>query len=146
MTQTTSYRHMLAAVELDEAGEQVAVRAQTLAQHFGARLSLLHVISYVPLDSGEAMVALPLNYMADMEQNARQRLDQLCTKLGLNSAAAKIASGAVVSQVLDAAVEGGVDLIVLGHHTRRGLMALFSHTDEDVVARAPCDVLALKLP
>ena len=36
-----------------------------------------------------------------------------------------------------------VDLIVLGHHPRHGIAAWFSHTEESVVTRATCDVLAL---
>ena len=53
------YTHLLAAIELNDDGAQVLSRARELAQHFGARLSVIHAVEYIPLDTGETMIAAP---------------------------------------------------------------------------------------
>ena len=53
--------------------------------------------------------------------------------------------GGVVAEILRLSAELNIDLIVIGHQQRRGLSALFSHTDESIVHRAPCDVMVLKI-
>jgi universal stress protein A len=60
-------------------------------------------------------------------------------------ASARVVPGGAASEILRQSQELKADLIVIGHQQRRGLAALFSHTDESVVHRAPCDVLALRI-
>lgn len=140
------YQHVLAAVELDEAGERVLQRARELAQAFGARLSVVHVVEYVTLDSGEALMATPVDLTQQMVQNAKKKLDEICARLSLPPASARVLPGPVPLEILNAAKDLGVDLIAVGHQPRRGFFsALFSHTEENVVSKTPCDVLVLKL-
>ena len=141
------YRHILAAVDLDEGGAQVLQRAQQLAHGFAARLSVVHVVEYVSLDTGEALIATPVDLSQQMVHQATQQLQTLCAQHDIHAAAARVLSGPIASEILHAAREGAVDLIVIGHQPRRGFFdALLSHTEESVVSRAPCDVLALALP
>ncbi|HUP91083.1 MAG TPA: universal stress protein, partial [Solimonas sp.] len=63
------YTHILAAVELDDSGSAVLARAQELATKFGAQLAVLHVVEYVAIDAGEALMAAPPDL-------SRQLLDQ----------------------------------------------------------------------
>jgi len=141
----TAYRHLLAAVELDDSGSPVLQHAQALAQQFGARLSVLHVVEYLPVESGDLLVAAPVSLTQEMTTQAEQKLKALCEGAGLPATAASVRCGPVVGEILAHARELGVDLLVVGHTPRRGFFALFSHTEEDVVARATCDVLALRL-
>lgn len=60
-------------------------------------------------------------------------------------AAARVVPGGAVGEILRQSQELKADLIVIGHQQRRGLAALFSHTDESVVHRAPCDVMVLRI-
>ena len=141
-----SYRHVLAAVELDEAGAPVLKRAQALAAQFQARLSVLHVVEYLPVESGDLLVAAPVTLTQEITSQAEKKLKNLCERAGLDPASASVRYGPVAGEILDHARQHAVDLLVVGHTPRRGLLAmLFSHTDETVVARAPCDVLALRL-
>jgi nucleotide-binding universal stress UspA family protein len=64
-------RHSLAPTDFSEAATETVTAAFELAQTFGAKLSLLHVIQ-VPVYAME--VALPL---ADLEQDARRELARL---------------------------------------------------------------------
>lgn len=140
-----TYSHLLAAIALDEHGEGVALRARALAQAFGARLSIVHVVEYIPLETGEALMAAPPDLATQLQQQAESRLRELCGRHQLGQADLRVASGGVAAEIHRAARELGADLIVVGHHPRHGLSALFSHTEEDVVQRARCDVLAVCL-
>jgi universal stress protein A len=141
-----SYQHILAAVALDGHGETVLRRAQAFAQQSGARLSVLHVLEYLPLETGEALMSAPVDLSLQLVQQAEQQLQQLCERCDLPATAGKVVSGNIPREVANAVKELGADLIVIGHHPRQGWLAgLFNHTEENVVQRAPCDVLALAL-
>lgn len=141
-----NYQHILAAVALDGHGETVLRKAQAFAKRFDARLSVLHVLEYIPLESGEALMAAPADLSLQLAQQAEQQLQQLCARCDLPATAGRVVSGNVPREVARAVEELGADLIVIGHHPRQGWLAgLFNHTEENVVQRAPCDVLALAL-
>ena len=141
-----TYSHLLAAIELNDGGELVLKRARDLARFFGARLSVIHAVEYLPLDAGESMIAAPIDLTEQMQQQAQEQLRNLCQRLELPPESAIVAPGAVVAEVLRLSADLNADLIVIGHQQRRGLSALFSHTDESIVHRAPCDVMVLKIP
>jgi universal stress protein A len=139
------YQHILVAVELTEDSEQVLARSHYMAQLFGARLSVVHAVAYVPMTSGENMLAPPMELSQQLTEQAQLRLREMCQHAGIPAESALVVSGNVVAEVLRAAKDRSADLIIIGHHPRRGLASLFSYTDEGVVHRAPCDVLALRI-
>lgn len=140
------YRHILAAVETHEEGQPVLARARDLARQFGATLSAVHVVEYLPVDpAGDALLTTPVDLSRERATQAEARLREWCEALGIPSDSAKVAVGTITAEILRAAQASGADLIVVGHHPRRGLSALFSHTEGGVVQRAPCDVLAVRL-
>lgn len=141
------YRHILAAVETHEEGQAVLARARDLARQFGAQLSAVHVVEYLPVDpAGDALLTTPVDLSRERSAQAEARLREWCAALGIPHGQARVVSGTVTTEILRAAEKAGADLIVVGHHPRRGLAALFSHTEGGVVQRAPCDVLAVHLP
>jgi len=143
---TGTYRHILAAVEVQDDGRAVLDRAHGLAQQFGAQLSVLHVVEYLPVDpAGDALLTTPVDLSRERATQAEARLREWCQPLGIPAERARVAVGPVTAEILRAAQEHGADLIVVGHHPRRGLAALFGHTEGGVVTRAPCDVLAVHL-
>ena len=141
-----SYHHILAALSLDEHGPIVLAKAAAFARQQNARLSAIHVVEYVPMETGEALIAMPADLTQQLTQQARDQLQSLCAQQGLGADAAHVANGAVSREIARCVEELSADLIVVGHHPRRGLLArLFSHTDQDVVQKAPCDVLVVAL-
>jgi universal stress protein A len=141
------YRHILAAVETHDEGQPVLARARDLARQFGARLSAVHVVEYLPVDpAGDALLTTPVDLSRERAAQAEARLKEWCAALDIPADHARVAVGTITAEILRAAQETGADLIVVGHHPRRGLAALFSHTEGGVVQRAPCDVLAVHLP
>jgi len=56
-----------------------------------------------------------------------------------------LAVGHAAQQILVAAGELAVDLIVLGSRERHGLSLLVDFTEDSVLHKAPCDVLAVRV-
>lgn len=140
------YRHILAAVETHDGGQPVLARAQSLAQQFGAQLSVVHVVEYLPVDpAGDALLTTPVDLSRERAAQAEKVLKDWCAGLGIPADCIKVTVGSVTGEILRAAKDRGADLIVVGHHPRSGLAALFSHTEGGVVQRSACDVLAVRL-
>lgn len=140
------YRHLLVAVESHECGKQVLQRAQALAQSFEAHLSVVHVVEYLPVDpAGDALLTTPVDLSNERAEQAREQIGEVCSALGIPGEQLHVVIGAVTAEILRLQKDLVADLIVIGHHPRSGLSALFSHTDDGVLSRASCDVLALNL-
>lgn len=134
-------RHILAPTDFSGPATQAVTEAFELAQTFGAKLSLLHVIT-VPVYAIE--VALPL---ADLEQDARRSLACLLPE----AAAADVEvtrlvdMGVPFQKILETARAEQVDLIVMATHGRTGLGHLvLGSVAERVVRLAPCSVLTIR--
>lgn len=139
------YRHILAAVEADETGKVVLARARDLANQAKARLSVLHVVEYLVDPAADALLTTPVDLSRERADAANETLCRWCRELEIAQDQVTVSIGSVTSEILRHAKEGHVDLIVLGHAPRSGLAALFNHTEEGVVSRADCDVLAVRL-
>lgn len=142
----SGYQHILIAVDLTPGSEAVAHRAQELAGRYGAKLSLLHVVEFIPVDpAGEALLPPPVDIEGELVQGARQRLDALCDSLGLQSAARRVEVGNIKAEILRVVAEEKADLLVLGSHGRHGLALLMGSTEKSLVHKTPCDVLVVRL-
>lgn len=139
------YRHILVAVEADEEARRLLARATELAQQFGAELSVLNVVEPVPLNINGDLGVLPMDLTSEIIEQSQQWLTPICAAFAIEPARLRIKMGSITHTILQVATELGVDLILIGHHRQRGLAALFSHTDQGVVSKATCDVLAVAL-
>jgi universal stress protein A len=142
----TVYRRILLAVDLTEGSVAVARKAQALAAALGAEIELLHVVEFVPVEPmGETL--MPVGQMQDeLLESARQRLTALCANVGLSGRPCRVESGNVKTEIVRAARERHVDLIILGSRERHGLSILVNLTEDTVLHAAPCDVLAMRAP
>ena len=142
----SAYQHILIAVDLSQDSEAVARRGQELGDRYHAKLSLLHVVEFIPVDpAGEALLPPPVDMEGELVQGARQRLQALCDSLGLQPAKRRVEVGNIKSEILRVAGEEQADLLVLGSHERHGLALLMGSTEKSLVHKAPCDVLAVRL-
>jgi universal stress protein A len=144
------YRHLLVALDLTPQSKMIAQRAVDIGQRYQAKISLLHVVEYVPIDvldpSGDGLLPMTLSVEQDLADIAQQRLQALAQELGLTDSACIIGAGAIKAEILRCATEHEADLIVLGHHERHGLAMFSSGTESAVLYSAPCDLLAINLP
>jgi universal stress protein A len=139
------YRQLLVAIDLGDESRAVAAKSAELARLWQARVQLLHVIEFVPVEPmSDALV--PVVQIDDrLIARAREQLQALAAEVGLDTSACDVATGSVKGELLRHARDCGADLIVLGCRERHGLSILVNFTEDTVLHGAPCDVLAMRV-
>jgi universal stress protein A len=142
------YRRILLAVDLTTDSELIGQHARAVAAAFDAQLLIVSVIEPLP-----AVAPIPpepvepglVTAMSEMMTAAQERMGKLARTLGVPENRTTVVIGTVKDEILSAASAHAVDLIVIGNHEHHGL-ALFTRPTEDVVVqKARCDVLAVHL-
>jgi universal stress protein A len=140
------YQKVLLCVDLTDDSDCIAKRGKWVAQRFGAELTLLHVVEYVPVEPmGEALLPA-VQIEGELLERARQRIAELAKRLDLEHCERIVQTGNIKADVVRIAQERGSDLIVIGSRERHGVSILFNFTEDTVLHAAPCDVLAVRLP
>jgi universal stress protein A len=140
------YQRVLAAVDLGEQSPLVLARAKAVAGVTGARLRLVHVVEYVPVEPmGEALLPA-VNIEEELVAGARARLAELAGSAGLGGVEQRVLPGTIKAELLREARDWPADLVVLGSRERHGLALIVNLTEDAVLHAAPCDVLAVRLP
>ncbi|BCX80439.1 universal stress protein A [Methylomarinovum caldicuralii] len=141
------YQHILIAADFSEHGELVAARARDLAERYQARLSLLHVVDNLPVTDSIYGPIIPFD--TDITEQliaaSKEKLDKMGETLGVPPERRWVEVGSPKVEIVRVAEEEGVDLIVVGSHSRRGLGTLLGSTASSVILHAKCDVLAVRL-
>ncbi|MBI3328735.1 MAG: universal stress protein [Nitrospinae bacterium] len=140
--------HMLAPTDFSAYSMQAIDYAFALAQKFGAKLSLLHVIEMpaYPVD-GYVPPIQATTLLEDLDRNARIELANILSKAeGTNVEVARhVVLGKPYREIVHIAAKENVDLIVMATHGRTGLSHLvMGSVAERVVRLAPCPVLTLR--
>lgn len=139
------YKKILLCLDLTDDSEKLAERAKALAATFGAELTLLHVVEYVPVEPmGEALLPA-VQIEGELVERARVRIAELSAKLGLDHCERLVHTGNIKTEVVRIAQTRATDLIVIGSRERHGVSILFNFTEDTVLHAAPCDVLAVRL-
>jgi universal stress protein A len=145
------YRKILVAVDFETDAAKIIGKAARLAEVHGATLILAHVTEPAALSAamigpdGLGMVAEDAELDERLVEAARLRIADLARSAGLEDVEVRVDLGLPGATLVRVAEETGADLIVIGHHPRRGLAVLFgTGTDSNVLHHAPCDVLALR--
>lgn len=141
-----NYLRILAVVDLSRDSEPVLARALAIAARDAeARVTLLHVVEYMPVEPlGDSLLPTP-QIEAELVERARVHMAKLAERAG-NTTTWQVTSGNIKSSIVRTAREGNHDLIVIGSHERHGPSILVNLTEDTVLHAAPCDVLAVRLP
>jgi len=124
--------------------------AQSLAQHYGAKLLLQHVVQ--PLTATYPYYAFPdtINEAFwNLDSHAEKKLDEFVAEhqMGGFHTERFVHNGTVTDCVLEFAEKEGVDMIVMGTHGRQGFDRLtMGSVTEKVLRKAHCPVLAVRKP
>lgn len=139
------YQSILVAVDLTEHSDAVCARAVELAGTYGAQITLMHVIEYVPVEPmGESL--LPTVELSDeLLDSAKTRLGNLAKKHGLSDVPQEIRVGNIKAELVQLAGDIAADLIVLGSRERHGLAILVNYTEDTILHASPCDLLAVRV-
>ncbi|WP_198246752.1 universal stress protein [methane-oxidizing endosymbiont of Gigantopelta aegis] len=141
------YQHILLAADFSEHGKTVSAKAKQLAEQNQARLSLIHVVDYLPITDVTYGPIIPfdVDLTEELVAIAEQRLADLGQELDVDKERQWLEVGSPKLEIVRMAEENDVDLIVLGSHGRGGLAVLLGSTADGVLHHAKCDVLAVRL-
>lgn len=140
------YKHVLLAVDFAPETTWVVERGVQVRDRWGARLSLVHVVEYMPMSySGDLVLPDDFDLERELLEIARKQMDELGQRLGVPQEQRFLEIGSTGKTVLRVAQEQSADLIVVGSHGRHGLAALLGTTASSVVNGATCDVLAVRI-
>lgn len=134
--------------DFSDCSAEAARAARRLAETFGSRVIVLHVldepVALDPMFRGE----VPLELLRGrMEQYAREGMESFLAAhfAGLPGVETRTASGVPYREIIREARECGAGLIVIGTHGRTGVeRVIFGSTAEKVVRMAPCPVLSVR--
>jgi universal stress protein A len=141
-----AYQRLLLVVDLSEDSVVIGRRAVALAKLFGARVDLLHVFEFVPVEPMGETLMPAVQIEEELIERARQRLATLAADAGLPADAVRVEAGSIKSEIIRVARERNTDLIVIGSRERHGISILVNLTEDTVLHQAPCDVLAVRIP
>jgi nucleotide-binding universal stress UspA family protein len=147
----TAFKHLLVPTDFGEAAGRALEMAMALASSSEARITLLHTcwippMAYAGLDAGG--MYWPTDELAKAAKKELEAAISLAkTKQGNARIEPLLVSGSPWEQIITAAKERGVDLIVMGTHGRRGVAhALLGSVAEKVVRLSPVPVLTVGTP
>lgn len=140
-----AYKNILVVTDLSADSAPLLARAKAIALRNQARLHLLHVVEYLPMEPMGETVLPSLQLENELVARATERLQQLVAEQHLDIATQQVSAGSIKTEVQTAARNTAADLIVVGNHERHGMKALLNFTEDAVLHTAPCDVLAVHL-
>jgi nucleotide-binding universal stress UspA family protein len=143
------FRAILYATDFSPGSDAALPYAASLAQHAAAQLTVMHVVEPIPIGydpmGGSSFDVTA--YHTGLENQARAKLRTTIpewVRLGCQTDDV-VTTGKPYVQILRAASERLIDLIVMGVHGRNALDRLvFGSTTEHIIRRATCPVLTVR--
>ncbi len=140
-------RQILAPTDFSECSKQAVAYAYELAQAFGAKLLLLHVIEELPSYIGFIPQGGVAMILANLERQAQLDFAEVLPEA--EAAEVEVTRQAVVGypshEIVKVAAAEKVDLIVIATHGRTGFSHLvMGSVAERVVRTAPCPVMTIR--
>lgn len=139
-----SVKSILVPTDLSEAANRALDYAAPLANRFGAKVKLIHVIEHNPGATEPELYLLQSKRAIEKADDtllslARERIDEWIP------VEARVATGQPWEKICSEARKSKSDLIILSTHGFKGLKRLFlGSTTERVIRHAPCSVLAVR--
>jgi nucleotide-binding universal stress UspA family protein len=132
------YKSILCAVDFSEETEAVIRAAKSLADSYGARLALLHVVELPPPSVDVDFTA----FRQDLVDAGNDQLRRWKDKLGLDIPH-KCIDGMAVDCVCQEALEWNADLVVVGRGQAQGTFSRIWSRLYAIARESPCPVLSL---
>ena len=144
----SEYSHVLAAIDFSAAADQILKKSHAIAQRNKAKLSLIHVVEYLPPIDSAFDPMLAGNWMLDEDtllENAKQTLEKFSERHGLKDVQLAVQLGTPKQEISRYIKDHQCDLVIMGSHGRHGLNILLGSTANAILHAMPCDVLTVKI-
>jgi nucleotide-binding universal stress UspA family protein len=141
---------ILVPVDFSDYSKSSLRYAVNFSKYFKAEMILIYVVEPViyPPDFSMGQIAIPA-INPEWDQRAREELYKLAESEIHGDVKVKtiIKTGKPFMEIIEAAEEEDIDLIIIATHGHSGVEhILFGSTAEKVVRKAPCPVLTLREP
>jgi nucleotide-binding universal stress UspA family protein len=137
--------NILVPTDFSPCAEHALDYACALAAKLGAKLHLVHAIGGLFPELPIALTDQMLGSVRDSSTAALARLVE-ARRADVSFGEVRVIEGDPRDVILQAAADVHADLIVIGTHGRRGLSRLLlGSVAEDILRRAPCPVLTVRL-
>lgn len=135
------YTHILVPTDFSDYSRHAAGKALAMSKESGARLTLIHVVDYLP----PTFISAQSEHMsaAQVVERATTYLAEWAREEGLETAEQVVTTGPAGREIVAAAKSRGVDLIAIGTSGEGGMKRLLGSTTSAVMHDAPCDVLSI---
>ena len=140
----SDYQNIVFATDFSEHSNRATTRALQIAAASGARITVLHVVTYVP--PAYAGVEIPKRYASGdyLRNQAEGHLEVWCKENGLADCKRVVRTGPAKRVIEEATSELGADLLIIGASGETGLVKAFGSVAGHVAQRVECDVLLVR--
>ncbi|MEC4717216.1 universal stress protein [Cocleimonas sp. KMM 6895] len=144
-----AYQHILLTTDFSKFSEVVARKAVTLAGHFNARITLLHVVKEYPQENTQANETLESSKDEDLSKNIiadnRQRLEAFARSIPILRMIPMITLSKESTEdvIIKVARDIKADLVIMGEHEENSVSISPELDTKKVQQKAPCDVLVV---
>ena len=136
---------ILACTDFTEESDRALAAAEWIARIRGAELVLAHVVEPLDYAYGDRMTAVVAQHSADAQRDLGRAAEAMRAR-GV-TARAQVRTGSIVEQLLEEMKQLQPQLVVVGRHGRTGFeVATLGSVAEQLVYKAPCDVLVVAAP
>jgi nucleotide-binding universal stress UspA family protein len=142
-----TFKRILFPTDFSEGSVAAAALTADLARQTGAAVDLVHVVDTASLWSALDGWAAIDDVIRRVNEQAEKDLEAFAEKhlSGLPRVKRRLLDGAADKKILQAARDGGADLIVMGTHGRSGLKRLLlGSVAEKVLRQSPIPVLTTR--
>lgn len=134
------FKHILVPTDGSQLSQDTARRAISFAKETGARITAFYAKPEYPVTYyGEGALidsTTPEQFAELAEQQAQEILgfvDRLCQEAGVSCSKLSLISDIPYEAIIDAATQGGCDLIFMASHGRRGFSGLLLGSETNKV-------------
>ncbi|MBA2655320.1 MAG: universal stress protein [Gammaproteobacteria bacterium] len=136
------YQHILFAVELGSRGTYFAAqKVKQLTDMCQAKLSLIHVVELPDIVYPGILYDEP-----SCIEHAKQQLAEIGKKLNVATENQYVKVGQPKVIIPEIMKQLNIDLLIVGHHERKGIYRLLGSTAYAALSHAQCDVLTIPYP
>ncbi len=143
-------KSILVPTDFSDPSNNALSYAKEIARHPEAVLHLLHVVepTVYPADWGYSQVGF-IDLEQELRNAAEKELDRIYDQLRTENftVVKAVCSGRASDEIIKYVIDNQIDLISIATHGRSGIEhLLFGSTTERVLRKAPCPVLAVRIP
>lgn len=143
-------KSILFPTDFSEGSAEALKYAVDIANKYGAKLFVIHVIYDVAKASGWYVPHTSMDQLyKDIEEGAKKELERFGVEEleKMKNLERHVIKGIPHEEIINFAKNNKIDMIVMGTHGRKGIdRLLFGSTAAQVVRFAPCPVLTVRMP